>query len=277
MTSSCHKWLRKSHLYKQLQQRPDNTWWRHQIETFSALLALYAANSPVTGDLSHNGQWRGALTVSLICAWTNAWVNHRSAGDLRRHRAHYDVTVMITPVPCTFVATDVLIRKMVEIDDNLIFVRRGHGCNISVNFAIRGLLVYFQLGLHGTEFWRNEDMAYSISLCIMWRHMDHITMASHERYAVSNHRQLDCLGGSLFVLTTKLRIGDSFFPHKGPVMPIVPTSWRQDAHHYSGVIMGAMASQFTSLTIVYSTDYSGADQRTFQSSTPLAIFQHWFR
>ena len=31
---------------------------------------------------------------SLICAWINGWVNNREAGDLRRHRAHYDVTVM---------------------------------------------------------------------------------------------------------------------------------------------------------------------------------------
>ena len=26
--------------------------------------------------------------------WINGWVNNREAGDLRRHRAHYDVTVM---------------------------------------------------------------------------------------------------------------------------------------------------------------------------------------
>ena len=38
---------------------------------------------------SHKGQWGGALMLSLICAWINSWVN----GDLRRHRAHYDVTV----------------------------------------------------------------------------------------------------------------------------------------------------------------------------------------
>ena len=38
------------------------------------------------------GQWRGALLFSLICAWTNGWENHRVAGDLRRYRAHYDVT-----------------------------------------------------------------------------------------------------------------------------------------------------------------------------------------
>ena len=39
-------------------------------------------------------QWRGALTFSLICAWTNGYGNNGDAGDLRRHRAHYHVTVM---------------------------------------------------------------------------------------------------------------------------------------------------------------------------------------
>ena len=31
---------------------------------------------------------------SLICAWINGWVHNGEAGDLRRHRAHYDATVM---------------------------------------------------------------------------------------------------------------------------------------------------------------------------------------
>ena len=31
---------------------------------------------------------------SLIFAWINGRVNNREAGGLRRHRAHYDVTVM---------------------------------------------------------------------------------------------------------------------------------------------------------------------------------------
>ena len=44
----------------------------------------------------HKGQRRGALMFSLICVWTNNCVNNRDAGDLRRHRAHYDVTVMST-------------------------------------------------------------------------------------------------------------------------------------------------------------------------------------
>ena len=41
-------------------------------------------------------QWRGALMFSLICTWTNSWVNNRDAGDwiLRCHHIHYDTTVM---------------------------------------------------------------------------------------------------------------------------------------------------------------------------------------
>ena len=41
--------------------------------------------------------------------------------------------------------------------------------------------------------------------------------------------------------------------------------------HQNDVIMGAMASQITSLTIVYSTVYSGAVQRKHQSSVSLAF------
>ena len=48
----------------------------------------WPVNSP------HKGQWRGALMFSLICACVNGWVNTRAAGDLRHHRAHYDVIVI---------------------------------------------------------------------------------------------------------------------------------------------------------------------------------------
>ena len=69
-------------------------WCRHQMETFSALLALCAGNSPGPVNSPHKGQWRGALMFSLICVWINGWVNNREAGDLRRYRGHYDVNVM---------------------------------------------------------------------------------------------------------------------------------------------------------------------------------------
>ena len=74
------------------QPQHNTTWWRHQMETFSALLALCEGNPPV--DSTHKGQWRGALMFSLICAWTSGWVNNCEAADSRRYNAHYDVTAM---------------------------------------------------------------------------------------------------------------------------------------------------------------------------------------
>ena len=45
----------------------------------------------------------------------------------------------------------------------------------------------------------------------------------------------------------------------------------QQSHkqHYNDVIMGTIASQITSLTIVYSTVYSGADKKKHESSASL--------
>ena len=65
--------------------------WRHQMETFSVLLALCAGNSSVTGKF----QRREALMFSLICIWIKGWVTDSKAGELRLHRAHYDVTIML--------------------------------------------------------------------------------------------------------------------------------------------------------------------------------------
>ena len=108
------------------------TWWHHDMETLSTLLALCGGNLLVTGGFPsqcgsgkhhcnhddvvkwehfpfcwlfvggihrslvnspHKGQRRRALMFSLICAWINSWANNRDAADLKRHRAHYDVTV----------------------------------------------------------------------------------------------------------------------------------------------------------------------------------------
>ena len=70
-------------------------WWRHQMENFPRYWPFVweIPRSPVNSP--HKGQWRRALMFSLICVWINGWVNNREAGDLRRYRTHYDVTVMI--------------------------------------------------------------------------------------------------------------------------------------------------------------------------------------
>ena len=46
-------------------------------------------------DSPHKGQWRIVFMFSLICAWTNGSANNRGAGDLRRHPAHYNITVIV--------------------------------------------------------------------------------------------------------------------------------------------------------------------------------------
>ena len=66
--------------------------WRHFPRYWTFVRGIH--RSPVNSP--HKGQWRGALIFSLICTrWISVWVkkNHE-AGDLSRHRAHYDVTVM---------------------------------------------------------------------------------------------------------------------------------------------------------------------------------------
>ena len=75
------------------------SWWRHQMETFSASLALCEGihRSPVNSP--YKDQSRGALMFSLICASINSWANNGHAVDLRRHRAHYDVIVMEMGLP----------------------------------------------------------------------------------------------------------------------------------------------------------------------------------
>ena len=64
--------------------------WKHFPHNWPFVRGIH--RSPVNSP--HKGQWRGALMFSLICAWINDWVNNREAGDLRRNRVHYDVSVM---------------------------------------------------------------------------------------------------------------------------------------------------------------------------------------
>ena len=64
--------------------------WKHFPRYWPFVRGMH--QSPVNSP--YKGQWRGALMFSLICVWINGWVNNRDAGDVRRYRAHYDVTVM---------------------------------------------------------------------------------------------------------------------------------------------------------------------------------------
>ena len=80
-----------------------NAAWRHQMETFSASLAFVREVHPLPVDCPHKGQW---LLFSLICAYTNGRINNRDAGDLKNHRAHYNVIVM----ECCYDSNHILIK-----------------------------------------------------------------------------------------------------------------------------------------------------------------------
>ena len=70
-------------------QHDDVIKWKHFPRYWPFVRRIH--RSPVNSP--HKGQWRGALMFSLICTRINGWVNNGEAGDLRRYRAHYDVTV----------------------------------------------------------------------------------------------------------------------------------------------------------------------------------------
>ena len=72
----------------------DIPWWCHQMETFSVLLAIFAGNSPVTGQFPTQRPVTRSFDVFFDLRWRNGFVNNREAGDLRRHRAQLDVIVM---------------------------------------------------------------------------------------------------------------------------------------------------------------------------------------
>ena len=91
--------------------------------------------SPVNSP--HKGQWRGALMFSLICVWINGWVNNREAGDLKRYRAHCDVTAMhlIRSATCTMLLSAITTSLLKALHWSLVFmpwasyqIRKIAGC-----------------------------------------------------------------------------------------------------------------------------------------------------
>ena len=99
------------------------------------------------------------------------------------------------------------------------------------------------------------------------QHVQHISTNIHTVHA------LLCL----FVVWYELYFTCTFqdcFTGTGASIRLPSYHWSNSAyHHYSDVIVGSMASQIRGITIVYSTVYSGADQRKHQSSASPAFVQ----
>ena len=65
------------------------------METFSALLVICAGNSSVTGEFPARRPVKRCFDVFFDLRLNEGWVSNREAGEWRRHRAHYDATVMV--------------------------------------------------------------------------------------------------------------------------------------------------------------------------------------
>ena len=88
--------------------------------------------SPVNSP--HKGQWLGALIFSLISVWINGSVNNGEAGNLRRYRVHYDVSVI--PTWYTGLSTNIRRKCTPQIYNYLIWQNKyfRYGSNIRLVF-----------------------------------------------------------------------------------------------------------------------------------------------
>ena len=66
------------------------------MKIFSALLAICAGNSPVTGEFPAQRPVARGFDVFFDLCLNNGWINNHEDGDLRRSRVHYDVIVLLS-------------------------------------------------------------------------------------------------------------------------------------------------------------------------------------
>ena len=167
--------------------------WKHFPRYWPFVRGIH--RSPVNS--LHEGQWRGALMFSLIYAWINAQVNNREAGDLRRYRAHNDVTVMLkikygettgnieTPILWKIVCCR---RIIIKYDLTMSKFRFQH-----VSFSGK------------SNFTRHSKVCVKRGAQQSKRYPLH-----NEHYGVSNHQPHECLLNRLFShrskKTSKLRV-----------------------------------------------------------------------
>ena len=64
------------------------TWWRHQMEIFSALLALYVGNSPVTGEFPSQRPVTRSLDLRLNKLQSWGWWFETSSHSLLWHHCN---------------------------------------------------------------------------------------------------------------------------------------------------------------------------------------------
>ena len=130
---------------------------------------------------------------SFICAWINGWVNTREAGDLRRHRIHYDVIVMFFgwQQRIIMMSRENSIRALSQYKDRLSQVwgftcqrQDGRETILSITWGIAILVrwyLYIEMAPgHGylTEFYQISTMKRHFRDNRMWSHVRNLNQCT---------------------------------------------------------------------------------------------------
>ena len=106
---------------------------------------IFGVTGPLCGEFTahwwitpQTGQWHEALVFSLICALTIGCSNNRDIGDLRRHHAQYDVTVMLAPNPYKWIKNSFLWDMFIFRQTSTWF---RYPRDLPLNTSIRGFML----------------------------------------------------------------------------------------------------------------------------------------
>ena len=191
-------------------------------------------------------QWRGGLVFSLIYA--KGWANKGDAGDMTRHCAHYDVSVMVS-LALSGLLSNTKTPYVLNVD-----------CELTKDTHIK---------LFGES--------YGVPILSISENIDRVITAPHciRHLSFQLQQQRYCSGMGCHETWRQRPIpkngadGHKLAENSQHCSESEKTGWRlltPTPTNYNDVIVCAIASQITSLTIVHSIVYSDADQRKHQSS-----------
>ena len=171
------------------------TWWRHQMETFSALLALCAGNSPVPGEFRAQRPVTRRFDVSFdlrlnkrLSKQSWGWWFEAQTGSLWRHCNEYAFRIyrIVMKIPCQFDNKLVIYEVLQHIWSKWHVFRRQdrvytpHQALRSVYYEWKCLSRYFYLRC--VSFWVSISLAFKTcrhSHCLSSLNLSEIELLTH--------------------------------------------------------------------------------------------------
>ena len=262
------------------------TWWRHQMEVFSALLALCAGNSPVPGEFHSQRPVTRSFDIFFdLClnerlstqSW--GWWFETPSRSLWHH-CNDQLFKSLWPSRTPYSNND----KNDDDDDDDDDDDKNNDDNI------------------GNENDNDDDYDYDVAYIYMYSINFTMVISYHVKkrivsrkywrvtYSILTQNKDQLIEGYTMLKREVFRVLWKASTEKAEDRKRVPKLWsgiwktasakpfQIASWHYSDVIMGAMASQITNITIVYSIVYSGADRKKHQCSASLAFVEgiHWW-